>query len=208
MIQLYSADVCPFAQRVRAVLTHLNLRFETQIVDLEARDPDFLRLTPTGKVPLLVDGKLKLYESRVICEYLAEAHGWAAAFADEPGLRARQRLAMTAWDATIAPSFYRGLRDVDLDKDTRRAVQAELKELAQTVQAAGRQPGDLLSFHVAPHWVRMTWLRDLSPAADLIGEWVDLKTWLDACAAQAPIRATLPEREATVARYRAKYARA
>jgi glutathione S-transferase len=207
MIQLYSADVCPFAQRVRAVLRHLDLRFELHEVDLDARDPDFLKLTPTGAVPLLLDGRLKLYESAVICEYLADAYGWTAAFAGEPGLRARQRLAMAAWDATIAPAFYDGLRDGGLDKDARTEVQAELRELAQTVQTAGRQPGDLLSFHVAPHWARMAWLRDLSPVADLIGEWIDLRAWLDACVAQAPIQATLPDRGATIARYRAKFAR-
>lgn len=205
MLQLYSADVCPFAQRVRALLTHLKVGFEQHVVDLNDRDPEFLKLTPTGKVPLLVDGKVKLYESAVICQYLAEQHGFADAFDEKLENRARERLAMVTWDATIAPSFYRGLKERGLDADTQKAVQAELKELAQTVQATGKKVGNLLSFHVAPHWARMTWLRDLSPTADLIGEWIDVKSWLDRCVEQPAIQATLPAKEATIARYREKF---
>lgn len=61
----------------RAVLTalHLNVPVELVAVDLakgEQRKPEFLRLNPNGKVPVLVDGDFKLWESHAIMQYLAD----------------------------------------------------------------------------------------------------------------------------------------
>ncbi len=205
MIELYSAEVCPFAQRVRAVLTHLEVPFRTHEIDLAERDPEFLAKTPTGKVPLLVDGKLTLYESAVICGYLAERHEWGDAFAEDVEVRARQRLAMVTWDETIAPAFYTSLRDGALESERKQALVAELKELAKTVHATRGGIGDLLSFHVATFWARMCWLHDASPVPGIVGEWVDVKRWLDAAVAQPAIQATLPDKDATIAGYREKF---
>jgi hypothetical protein len=66
--------------------------------------------------------------------------------------------------------------------------------------------GDLLSFHVAPFWQRMGWATHLSPFAELIGEWVDVKRWLDAAVAQPVVQATAPDRDVVVAAYRANSA--
>ncbi|MGE4133828.1 MAG: glutathione S-transferase family protein [Bdellovibrionales bacterium] len=38
----------------------------------ENKTPEYLKLNPTGKVPTLVDGITVLFESALICEYLAE----------------------------------------------------------------------------------------------------------------------------------------
>ena len=110
MIKLYSADVCPYVQRVRAILVRLGQPFETAIIDLSERDSAFLALTPTGKVPLLLEGELKLYESQVINDYLAERNEWKEAYSADPGVRNRQKLAMKQWDSAVLPAWYRGLQ--------------------------------------------------------------------------------------------------
>lgn len=63
--------------RVRWTLQELDLDFEAVTVDLRVgahRDPEFLRVNPAGKVPVLVDGDRVVTESVAIVLYLAELH--------------------------------------------------------------------------------------------------------------------------------------
>lgn len=206
MLEIYSAEICPFAQRTRALLTHLGVPFELHEVDLDDRDPGFLDLTPTGKVPLLVDGDLVLYESRVINAYLAEKQGWERAFAADPRLRARQRLAMKQWDDVVVPAFYASMRDpAALDEERRYAIAGEIGELAGTLDLMAPEVESLLAFHMAPHWARMVWLRSRTGLVELIGARPTVREWLDRAAAIPAVQETLPGRERTVRRYEARY---
>ena len=63
--------------RPRWMLQELEVPFESVWVDLpkgEHRKPEFLKLNPAGKVPVLVDGDLVLNESVAIVLYLAEKY--------------------------------------------------------------------------------------------------------------------------------------
>lgn len=63
--------------RVLWALRELDAEFEFVPVDVmagEASHPDFLRLNPAGKIPVLVDGDLVLTESVAIVMYLAEKY--------------------------------------------------------------------------------------------------------------------------------------
>jgi glutathione S-transferase len=48
-------------------------------------------ISPTGKVPLLVDGDLTVWDTLAIAEYLAEAHPELPLWPRDPALRARAR---------------------------------------------------------------------------------------------------------------------
>jgi len=206
MLTLYSAEICPFAQRTRAVLARLDVPFECREIDLSDRDPTFLRLTPTGKVPLLVDGELKLYESTVVGEYLAERYGWGAALAPEPELRSRQRLAMKQWDDRVLPAWYRSLIDPrSFDAKARGKVEGELDEAEATVAAMQGVTDNLMGFHVAPFWARMDWLREHSPIPALIDAHHGLRAWADRAVGLPAILQTLPDREFAVQQYELHY---
>ncbi|MBP2234786.1 glutathione S-transferase [Sinorhizobium kostiense] len=59
-------------------LQELDAEFEFVAVNIlagETRHPDFLRLNPAGKLPVLVDGDFVLTESAAIVMYLAEKYG-------------------------------------------------------------------------------------------------------------------------------------
>jgi len=63
--------------RPRWVLQELGVLFESVRLSLqagEARTPEFLKLNPSGKLPVLVDGDLVLTESVAISLYLAEKY--------------------------------------------------------------------------------------------------------------------------------------
>lgn len=65
------------ALRARWTLQELGVQFEAVTVNLpagEATTPEFLRLNPAAKLPVLVDGEQVLTESAAIVLYLAEKY--------------------------------------------------------------------------------------------------------------------------------------
>jgi len=72
-MKLYLNQLSPNSRKVTAVLAHLGLDCETQTIDFgsgENRTPEFLAINPNGKVPVLQDGDLCLWESNAIMGYL------------------------------------------------------------------------------------------------------------------------------------------
>lgn len=202
MIKLYTADICPFAQRVRALLVRLGQPFETCMIDLSDRDQGFLGITPTGKVPLLVEGDVKLYESQVINDYLAERNEWKEAYSQDLAVRHRQKLAMKQWDAVVVPAWYRGLQaPSSFEGKIRERVIKEIGELAATVNLFREKVDTIPAYHLAPFWVRMAWLRDSSPICGIVEEHQVLKGWLEKAAALPAIQQTLCDRESAVKRH-------
>lgn len=68
----------PNPQKIRFALNELGVECETVPVDLlkrEQKSPEFLALNPVGRVPVLVDGGLSLWESHAILAYLGEKTG-------------------------------------------------------------------------------------------------------------------------------------
>jgi len=74
-MKLYGFPPSPNTWKVRALAAHLGLPLELVFVDLTKggqRNPDYLRLSPSGRTPTLVDGDFVLWESTAIMQYLGE----------------------------------------------------------------------------------------------------------------------------------------
>jgi glutathione S-transferase len=74
-MKLYDFPFSPNCRKVRAVAYELGIPLEVELVDLirgAQRAPAFLAKNPNGKVPVLEDGDLVLWESTAIIRYLAE----------------------------------------------------------------------------------------------------------------------------------------
>ena len=95
MIKLYDFASSPNCQRVKIVLAEKDLPYEIVPIDLRAKEqktPDFLKLNPNGKVPVLTDDDLVLYESCIINEYLEEKYPNPPLLPKDPAKKAKARI--------------------------------------------------------------------------------------------------------------------
>lgn len=94
-LRLISHHLCPYVQRAAIALAEKGVAFERINIDLAAKPDWFLKISPLGKVPLLLieqDGREDvLFESSVICEYLEETQPGQKLHPADPLLRARHR---------------------------------------------------------------------------------------------------------------------
>ena len=66
------------AVRIAWLLEELGLKYEIEkysVGDRALRTPEYYKLHPMGRVPVLEDGKVRIYESGAIVQYLLARHG-------------------------------------------------------------------------------------------------------------------------------------
>jgi glutathione S-transferase len=108
------------------------IAFEETLISLDA--PDFktrvIALSGAGKVPVLVDGATRVWESLAILEYLAEKYPTAALRPRDPPARAHAR--------AIAAEMHAGFQALrrDLPMNMRRPVKARPLEPAAAADVA------------------------------------------------------------------------
>ena len=105
-IKLYSARGCPFARRTRMVLHEKGAEFEARAVDLRNKTEDFLKASPTGKVPVIVADGDSLYESNVVNQYLDEVYEEPKLMPEDPKARAHARIWMARADEDFYPQVF------------------------------------------------------------------------------------------------------
>lgn len=106
-MRLYDYPDCPFAQKVRIVLAEKELEYETVFVDLrqgEQRTAEFLKLNPYGRVPVLIDEEVVVYDSTIINEYLEDEYPHPSLMPEDSAGRARVRTLEDFCDNSFLPS--------------------------------------------------------------------------------------------------------
>ncbi|MEO6163926.1 MAG: glutathione S-transferase family protein [Candidatus Binatia bacterium] len=139
MIKLYDFKSSPNCQRVKVVLAEKNLPYEIVPVDLTKKDqktPEYLKMNPYGKVPVLTDESTVLYESLIINEYLEEKYPAPSLLPKDPAKKAKARI-LTDYGMAHFDSPYQKLR-MELMKEAKEQSQpiidgakADLKKLLQ-----------------------------------------------------------------------------
>ena len=74
-LTFYYLSGSPFSWKVWLALEHLQIPYEQKILSVDAGDlksPEFLSISPRGKVPAIVDSGITLWESAAIIEYLGK----------------------------------------------------------------------------------------------------------------------------------------
>ena len=70
--ELISFELCPYVQRAIIVLTEKGVAHKRTYIDLADKPDWFREISPLSKVPAMRVGKVVLFESAVICEYIDE----------------------------------------------------------------------------------------------------------------------------------------
>ncbi len=94
-ITLYHDVPSSNSDRVKIALAEKNLSWEgirVRLANREQKSPEFLKLNPYGKIPVLVEDGKVLFESCIINEYLDEKYPNPPLMPKDPYLRGRGRV--------------------------------------------------------------------------------------------------------------------
>jgi glutathione S-transferase len=134
-LRLISFPLCPYVQRAAILLAEKGVEFERVNIDLASKPDWFLKLSPLGKVPVLVveqDGREEvLFESAVIAEYLDETIEPRLHPAD-PLEKARRRAWIEFASATLADIYgYYTATDEASFRAKEQAIAAKFERLEE-----------------------------------------------------------------------------
>jgi glutathione S-transferase len=126
-MRLYHHPMSSNARRVHMTAVHLQIPLELVLVDLskgEQRRPEFLKMNPAGRVPVLEDDGLFLTESHAIMQYLADQVDGQTLYPRAPRARAdvtrwlfwsaqhfQPAIGVLNWENFIKPMIGRGPAD-------------------------------------------------------------------------------------------------
>jgi glutathione S-transferase len=181
------------------VLAELDVPHEKVIVDLkkgETRKPEFLRLNPNGKVPLVVHDGVPIWESAAITMYLGEAFGVDRGLYPGPGTKRGEAMKWIAWtDVTFREAVTRWLRNVtewtpDEQHNAKAAEvsQSDIHNCLRILNEALADKSFLLGGYTLAdtHLNSVTdWLRFMK--TDL-SAYANLNAWSERCAARPAYR--------------------
>ena len=102
--ELISHALCPYVHRAAAMLREKHVAYDARIVDLQHKPDWFLKLSPRGKVPVLVTEGESIFESLVILEYLDEITA-PRLLPEAPLARAKQRMWCALADDIVAVHY-------------------------------------------------------------------------------------------------------
>ncbi|MBC8242358.1 MAG: glutathione S-transferase family protein [Alphaproteobacteria bacterium] len=213
-LELFSAQVCPYAHRSRLALAEKGLEFTLSEIDLADKSQRFLDISPYGKVPVLLHNGRTVYESAIVNEYLNDSFPTPALLPDDPYQRAQARIWIDYFDNRFLDTYY----DAMMNKD--RAKDAENREKIETGFRFIENEGMAKLSGDGPYWLGATLsLVDLAyyPFLERLPAWTHhrgidipddctrLRKWCDVMRARPSVQEIANPPEYYIDRYK-KYA--
>jgi glutathione S-transferase len=168
-MKLYQFPFSPNCQKVVAIAHEVGMPLELAMVDLfkgEARSPVMRAKNPNGKLPILEDGDLVLWESTAMLAYIAAKAGRE----DLAPITPRERADVDRWTSWQGAHFGPAIRKVAFERIVKKlvgqgapdeaVVKAGIEEFAATAtvleQSLGTKeyvcgPLTIADFALAPH---------------------------------------------------------
>ncbi|WP_437902771.1 glutathione S-transferase family protein [Sorangium sp. So ce327] len=174
--------------RVRWALQELGVDFETVQVNLRAgenRRPEFLKLNPAGKLPVLVDGDLVLTESVAIVLYLAEKYPEKGLLPADPRERAKVNQWLLFAATELEQPLWRIARHKFLYPEDKRqpgdipVAREDFKAMAAVLEKHMDQRQFVVGDRLTVADLVMAYTLDWASEADLLGDFPQLRTYID-----------------------------
>jgi glutathione S-transferase len=90
-IQIIGSPISPYVRKVLVCLEHKQLDYEIDPIVPFFGDDRFSKLSPLRRIPVLIDARVALADSSVICQYLEDLHPEPAFYPRDVADRARAR---------------------------------------------------------------------------------------------------------------------
>jgi glutathione S-transferase len=197
--ELISFDLCPYVQRSVITLKHKKIDFKLTLIDLSNPPEWFNKISPLGKVPLLLvrekSGEpVVLFESAVINEYLDEVTP-PSILPKDPLAKARER-AWVAVGGELLGNLYTLAMSEDRDEidEARTDLWDTLARVEETLPGGkyfSTAGFSLVDAAFAPVFMRLFMLKSLREDS----HWKSLtktRQWADALLALPEVRDSVP----------------
>jgi glutathione S-transferase len=186
-IKLYDALPSSNSDRVKIALHEKGLpyaRITLNLANKDQKSPEFLKLNPYGKVPVIDDDGHILFESCIINEYLDEKYANPPLMPKDPYLRGRGRVLIdyalnytheSYWALRAQMLKPPGARDAAIIEEKRRSLRDRLQYLEDALSNSDYFLGELSLTDIAivPRALRMETYGALpSPSLRRLGAWL------------------------------------
>ena len=191
---LISHHLCPYVQRAVIVLSEKTIEHDRTFIDLANKPDWFLKVSPLGRVPILMTEGKAVFESQVIADYLDEVTP-GSLHPSDPLEKARHRSWIEFGSETLVAigGFYSAVDAASFDVK-RQALRAKFERIENEVQGPLFE-GEI--FHMIDGvWGTIFRYFDVFDAIDDFGILIDLdkvQTWRSAVAQRPSVMNAPPE---------------
>ncbi|TGM45143.1 glutathione S-transferase family protein [Leptospira biflexa] len=198
---LVSFKLCPYVQRSVINLLEKKVEYEIKYIDLANKPDWFLKISPFGRVPVLVVGEEVLFESAVINEYLDETN-LPSLHPKDPLLKAKHRAWAEFASALLVDQYGWTMSKEESDSNKKKEeILSKFKILESilpepkngTLYFAGESK-HLVDTAYAPFFMRMEFLKNKGVQFDLVSGFPKVQTWSDTLLSLPSVKnSVLPE---------------
>ncbi|XP_065051569.1 uncharacterized protein LOC135681173 [Rhopilema esculentum] len=138
--KLWTARMCPYAQRATFALHFKGVDYDSIEVDMKNKPAELLDINPDGQVPAMMDQGNPLYESNICVEYIDET--WESPsgldlMPQDPAGRAKQRIWCDFIEKKIITPFF----CMRKEEERENAMQKLLNGFAKISQEMSKSKG-------------------------------------------------------------------
>ncbi len=196
MIKIVSFKICPFVQRVTAMLVAKQVPYDIEYIDLKNKPAWFLDISPTGQVPVLItENGQSLFESDAIVEYIDEITPPL-----QENLTPEQRATNRAWSYQATKHYL--VQCSTMQSANKEVLDERMAKLRKSFEKAERQLGQRQYFSGDTIGnVDIAWLPLLHRAAiveehsgyDMLSDFPKVKAWQQALLTSGVPSKSVPE---------------